>query len=85
MDFISDSLWNGKRFRVLNIMDDYSREVLAMEVGTSISSHRVIRVLAQLSKEGLKPETIRVDNGPEFISTTLADWAEAHTVELEFI
>ena len=61
MEFVSDSLWNGKRYRVLNIIDDFSREALAMEVGTSISSHRVVRVLNQLDKEGLKPKTIRVD------------------------
>ena len=85
MDFISDSLWNGKRFRVLNIMDDYSREVLAMEVGTSISSHRVIRVLAQLSKEGLKPETIRVDNGPEFISRTFRRYCLENKITIQYI
>jgi putative transposase len=85
MDFITDSLWNGKKFRVLNIMDDYNREVLAMEVGTSISAHRVIRVLEQLNKEQLKPNAIRVDNGPEFISRTFRRYCQDNGIEVQYI
>lgn len=85
MDFVSDSLWDGRRYRVLNIIDDFTREALAMEVGTSISSHRVVRVLNQLDKEGLKPNTIRVDNGPEFISRTFRRYCLDNGITIQYI
>lgn len=65
---MSDSLYDGRRFRILNIADDYNRELPSMEIDTSICSARVVRVLDQLKQQGRKPKRIRVDNGPEFIS-----------------
>ena len=85
MDFMSDSLYDGRRFRTLNIVDDFNREVLAIEVDTSLTAERVIRVLDRISEWRGYPVSIRVDNGPEFISATLADWAEEHGIELKFI
>ncbi|WP_051289389.1 IS3 family transposase [Chryseobacterium daeguense] len=64
MDFMSDSLYDGRRFRILNIADDYNRELLSMEIDTSICSARVARVLDHLKQQGRKPKRIRVDNGP---------------------
>jgi len=66
MDFMCDSLMDGRRFRILNVIDDFNREALAMEVDTSLSSDRLIRVLDRISDEQGFPSAIRVDNGPEF-------------------
>ncbi|MEP7257788.1 MAG: IS3 family transposase [Flavitalea sp.] len=85
MDFISDSLVDGRKFRMHNIIDDYNRESLAIEVDTSLPSLRVIRVLQQLLERRGKPAAIRVDNGPEFISDKLGQWCEAHQIKLLFI
>jgi putative transposase len=76
MDFMCDSLVDGRRFRLLNIIDDYNRESLWIEVDTSLPSLRVRRVLKRLLEEREKPKTIRVDNGPEFISDKLQQWCE---------
>jgi putative transposase len=85
LDFIHDSLWDGRGFRVLNILDDYNRESLAMEIDTSLPSLRVIRVLEQLKDWRGLPRMIRVDNGPEFISLQLEKWCKLHKVTLAFI
>lgn len=85
MDFMSDSLVDGRKFRTLNIMDDYNREMLAMEISTSIPSERVIRALDRLREQRGLPEQIRVDNGPEYISNKLRIWANKNNVELMFI
>ncbi|KXH83711.1 transposase, partial [Chryseobacterium kwangjuense] len=85
MDFMSDSLYDGRRFRILNIADDYNRELLSMEIDTSITSARVVRVLDQLKQQGRKPQRIRVDNGPEFISKTLQLWAQENRVHIQYI
>lgn len=71
IDFMSDSLVDGRKFRMLNIIDDFNRESLAMEVDTSLPSLRVIRVLDKLVAEKGCPSNIRCDNGPEFISHKL--------------
>jgi len=71
MDFMTDSLVDGRRFRLLNIMDDYNRESLAVEADTSLPAARVIRVLERLVDYRGAPQSIRVDNGPEFISERL--------------
>jgi putative transposase len=78
MDFLSDSLVDGRRFRVLNIIDDANRESLAVEVDTSLPALRVLRVLQRLIESRGKPQIIRVDNGPEFISDQLRQWCEAN-------
>jgi putative transposase len=85
MDFMSDSLINGRRFRVLNIIDDYNREALKLEPYFSITTKRVIAILERLMFEKGKPKAIRVDNGPEFIATALKDWMEKMNVRLKFI
>lgn len=85
MDFVSDALANGYSFRVLNLMDDCSREALAATPDTSISSKRVVRILNQILEYRDPPKKLRVDNGPEFIAKPLAKWAEKNNVELVFI
>ena len=85
MDFMTDSLVDGRRFRLLNIMDDYNRESLAVEADTSLPAARVIRVLERLVEFRGAPESIRVDNGPEFISDRLQGWCEYHGIRLQFI
>jgi putative transposase len=85
MDFMCDSLVDGRRFRLLNIIDDYNRESLSIEVDTSLPTLRVIRVLDRLLETRSKPKTIRVDNGPEFISDKLQLWCEEKQINLQFI
>jgi putative transposase len=85
MDFMSDSLVDGRRFRLLNIIDDYNRESLWIEIDTSLPSLRVIRVLERLVEMRGKPLRIRVDNGPEFISDKLQLWCEERNIQLQFI
>src|SRR5690606_10688801 len=75
MDFMSDSMVGGRKFRTLNVMDDCTREVLAIEVDTSLSAKRVIRVLERIIEDRGKPTAIRTDNGPEFTSKDLELWA----------
>ena len=65
---MNDNLWDGRKIRVLNVIDDYNREILAMEADTSLPAARVIRVLEFLQEFRGLPKMIRVDNGPEFIS-----------------
>jgi len=85
MDFTSDQLADGRRFRTFNVVDDCSRECLAIRVERSIPGAYVARVLTELVKERGCPETIVLDNGPEFISRALEIWAEEHRVKLHFI
>ena len=82
---MSDSLWDGRSYRLLNVMDDYNREVLWIESDTSLPTLRVIRVLDQLVRSRGLPQMIRVDNGPEFISSKLDVWCKEHKVTLAFI
>lgn len=85
MDFMSDALVNGRRFRTFNLIDDFNREVLAVEADTSLPAKRVVRVLDQVIWERGKPESIRVDNGPEFISNTLEEFCRENSIKLNFI
>ena len=80
-----DSLASGRTIRTLNIIDDFNREGLWIEVDTSIPAARVVRVLDMLALWRGYPKQIRLDNGPELISQTLADWAAEHDVALAFI
>ena len=72
VDFMSDSLWNGRKIRLLNVIDDYNREILWIETDTSLPTHRVIRTLEALKECRGLPKMIRVGNGPEFISGKLS-------------
>jgi putative transposase len=85
MDFTLDALWNGMRFRTLNVVDDYTRECLAIEVDGSLPGLRVARVLERLSEMRGLPEVITVDNGPEFAGKILDQWADRHGMKLHFI
>jgi putative transposase len=85
IDFMHDSLANGRTIRTLNIIDEFNREGLWIEVDTSIPAARVVRVLDMLALWRGYPKQLRLDNGPELISHTLADWAAEHDVVLAFI
>ena len=82
---MSDALWYGQRFRTFNLVDDFNREALAIEVDLSLPAQRIIRVLDRVASERGYPAKLRVDNGPELTSVQMAEWAEIHGVELEFI
>jgi putative transposase len=84
MDFVSDSLYNGRRFRVFTIVDDFSRECPALEVD-QLPGQRVTRVLDRIAMTRGLPEVITLDNGPEFISKALDLWAYENSVKLRFI
>lgn len=85
MDFMHDQLENGRTFRLLNILDDCNREGLDIEVDFSLPAERVIRTLDRLIEWRGKPNRLRCDNGPEYISGALAAWAEKKGIQLEFI
>jgi len=84
MDFMSDQLFDGRRMRLLTLVDNFTRESLAIEVNDRIGGHKVVEVLMQIGKERKLPSTIRVDNGPEFISKALNQWAYLNGVQLDF-
>jgi len=85
MDFMADRLGDGRQFRLLNVLDDFNREGLGIEVDFSLPAERVIRSLDRIIEWRGKPSTIRVDNGPEYISTKLLEWAEKQGVTLQHI
>lgn len=85
MDFVSDGLASGRRIRALTVVDVYSRECVAIEVDLSLPSARVSRVLDRVALDRGYPKAIVVDNGPEFTSLALDEWAADHGVELRFI
>jgi putative transposase len=85
MDFMSDALTNGRKIRVLNIMDDFTRESLAAYCNFSISGERVVAVLKDIIAGRGKPEQIRVDNGPEFLSKVFYQWCRSEQIEIKYI
>ena len=85
MDFMSDTLYQGRRFRTLNILDQGVREVLDIVIDTSIPGRRVVRTLDRLVEWRGRPEAIRVDNGPEYLSQIFADWCRHNSVTLNYI
>jgi len=85
MDFMSDSLCDGRTIRTFNVIDDYSREGLAIDVDLSLPSARVIRSLERVIEWRGKPAAIRCDNGPEYIAQCLVDWANKHRITLMYI
>lgn len=85
MDFMHDTLDSGRKFRVLNVIDDYNREALAVESAHSFTSVQVISVLERLVEFNGKPERIRVDNGSEFIARVFKDWCEQQDIRIQYI
>ena len=84
MDFVVDSLFNGHRFRALTIVDNYSRECLAIEAGQSLTGAEVAAIVDRLIMERGVPDRIQCDNGSEFISRTLDKWAYENGVTMDF-
>lgn len=85
MDFVTDSLVNGRRFRALTVVDDHSRESIAIEADFSLTGERVARVLERLAQTRGLPNIITVDNGPEFAGKALDAWAYQRGIKLHFI
>jgi putative transposase len=84
MDFMADELFNGRRFRLLTIVDDFTRESLAIEIGQRLTGDRVAEILDRIGCERGLPQRIRVDNGTEFTSKRLDQWAYLNHVQLAF-
>jgi putative transposase len=84
-DFMHDALWSGRKFRTFNVIDEFNREGLRIEIDTSLPAARVIRALNELVEVRGAPLSIRLDNGPEFIAKTLADCASAKGIALNHI
>lgn len=82
---MGDNLSDGRKLRTFNVLDDYNREGLVIDVDLSLPSARVIRSLEQVIEWRGKPAAIRCDNGPEFISAKLAQWATKNKITLLFI
>ena len=85
LDFVHDALSNGRKFRMLTIVDDYTRECIAIEVDFSLTGERVIRVLSRLAERRSLPKTLKFDNGSEFTSNAMLGWAAQVDIDLHFI
>jgi len=85
MDFMHDQLSDGRSIRLFNVIDDFNREGLEIEVDFSLPSSRVIRSLERIIEQRGKPKTIRCDNGPEYISHQLKNWAFTNDIGIEYI
>jgi putative transposase len=85
MDFMTDTLYGGRRFRTLNILDEGVREALDIVIDTSIPAGRVVRVLEQLTSWRGMPRAVRCDNGPESISDVLYEWCKARDIDVRYI
>jgi putative transposase len=85
LDFVLDVLENGRRVRLLAVVDDFTRACLAIEVDTSLGGHRVVQVLERVVAERGRPTILMMDNGPEFVGRALDSWAYAQGIQLHFI
>lgn len=85
VDFMVDALACGRRFRTFNVVDDFNWEVLHIEVDTSISSTRLVRVFEQLKRDRVLPQVLRTDNSPEFLGAPFAEWAKANGMVIRYI
>jgi len=85
IDFMNDALVCSRRFRIFNVLDDFNREALETEIDLNIPAQRVVRVLDRIVANRGYPLKMRVNNGPELIPLTLAQWAKEHDVMLDFI
>ena len=84
MDFVSDALFDGRRLRALTVVDAYTREALTIEVDQGIKGEQVVLAVEQIVERRGAPKSIRVDNGPEFVSKALDRWAYERGVTLDF-
>ncbi|KAB0663828.1 IS3 family transposase [Oryzomonas japonica] len=84
-DFVSDALYAGRRFRTFNVSDDFNRECLAVEIDTSLTGTRLVRVFGRLRPERGLPNVLRADNGPEFLSGDFVAWAETNGMAIQYI
>lgn len=84
-DFMADALACGRRFRTFNVVDDFNREALHIEVDTSISSARLIRIFEQLKRDHGVPQVLRTDNGPEFLGEAFVQWAKLNGMAIRYI
>lgn len=84
-DFMSDALYNGVWFRTFNVLDDFNREALAIEIDSSLPSRRLVRVFEQLKAERGLPDVLRTDNGPEFLGEAFLSWCEANGILIDYI
>lgn len=82
---MSDGLYTGNRFRTFNIVDDFNREVVVIEIDTSINGHRLTRIFERVEAECGLPQILRVDTGPEFLSDAFRAWAEANAMFMQYI
>lgn len=82
---MSDSLYSGTRFRTFNVLDDFNREALAIEIDTSLPSTRLVRVFEQLKSERGLPDVLRTDNGPEFLGEVLVNWCSDNGIMIDYI
>lgn len=85
LDFMSDALYVGRRFRTLNVLDEGMREALAIEIDTSLPGERVVRLLDRLCAWRGVPQAIRCDNGPELTSQVLVDWCKGMNIAIRYI
>jgi putative transposase len=85
MDFMADQLADGRTFRALNIIDNFNREGLGIEIDFSLPAERVVRTVNRIIEWRGKPGKIRVDNGPEIVSSKLLTWAEKQGIEIVYI
>ena len=85
MDFMHDALSDCRAFRTFNVLDDYNREGLGIEVDFSLPASRVIRTLERIIEWRGKPTAIRCDNGPEYLSAQLIAWTEQQQIQLQYI
>jgi putative transposase len=84
-DFMSDALFNGRRFRTFNVLDDFNREGLHIEIDTSITSERLVRVFKRLQQQHGLPQVLRTDNGPEFLGEAFTGWAKTAGMAIQYI
>ncbi len=84
-DFVSDTLHNGRRFRTFNVVDDFNREAMHIEIDTSITSGRLVRVFDQLRQQHGLPQVLRTDNGPEFLGEVFTSWAKSAGMAIQYI
>jgi putative transposase len=85
LDFMSDVLTDGRRFRTLNVFDYYNRQLLGVEIDFSLPVARVVQTLTRLVEYHGRPTQLRTDNGPEFISARLSEWCEKQGITLHWI